>query len=43
MPKFTKPQRTTIRSLVAALSIKRIPDSEIIKEIESDTSQIPIL
>jgi alpha-galactosidase/6-phospho-beta-glucosidase family protein len=33
MAKFTSQERNTIKSLVAALTIKRIPDNEIMKEI----------
>ena len=33
MAKFTKEQRLEVKSIVANLSIKRIPDQEIIKEI----------
>ena len=33
MPKFTNHERTMIKSMVAALSIKKIPDAEIIDEI----------
>jgi hypothetical protein len=34
MPKFTVGERSLVKSLVASLSIKRIPDTDIIKEIE---------
>ena len=36
--KYTKYERESIKSLVAALTIKRIPDVEIIKEIEKQTN-----
>ena len=39
MPKFTNTERTLIRSIVASLSIKRIPESEIIKEIFQQTNK----
>ena len=39
MPKFTKGERTLIKSIVATLSIKKIPDSEIIKEIYRQTNK----
>lgn len=37
MPKFTTIERAQIQNIVANLSIKRIPESEIIKEIENQT------
>ncbi len=33
MPKFTCTERLTVKNIVAMLTIKRIPDSEIIKSI----------
>ena len=38
--KYTVYERHMIKSLVATLSIKRIPDNEIIKEIERQTNTI---
>jgi hypothetical protein len=37
--KFTKNERATIKSIVATLSIKKIPEVEILKEIERQTSK----
>jgi len=37
VPKFTSIERAQIQNIVANLSIKRIPESEIIKEIENQT------
>jgi hypothetical protein len=37
VPKFTVGERSLVKSLVASLSIKRIPDTDIIKEIEEQT------
>jgi hypothetical protein len=37
MPKFTASERQLVKSMVATLSIKRIPDLEIIKEVERQT------
>jgi translation initiation factor 2 alpha subunit (eIF-2alpha) len=39
MSKFTLVQRDSIKSLVATLSLKRIPDNEIVKEIERQTNE----
>ena len=39
MPKFTVAQRNLIQSLVATLSLMRIPDNEIVKEIERQTNE----
>ena len=39
MPKFTYEERTIIKSIVATLSIKRIPDPEIINEIYVQTKK----
>jgi hypothetical protein len=40
MPKFTALERNLIKSIVATLSIKRIPDSEIIKEVFNQTKKL---
>ena len=37
MGKFTNEERALIKSIVATLSIKRIPDPEIIKEVYQQT------
>ena len=37
MPKFTASERQLVKSMIATLSIKRIPDLEIIKEVERQT------
>jgi hypothetical protein len=37
MPKFTAADRALVKSIVACLSIKRIPESEIVKEIYRQT------
>ena len=39
MPKFTNQERIEIQSIVANLSIKRIPESEIIKEVFNQTKK----
>jgi hypothetical protein len=39
MSKFTYEERSTIKSIVAALTIKRIPDNEIIEEIHKVTNK----
>jgi hypothetical protein len=39
LPKFTNAERTTVKSLVAALTIKRIPENEIIKAIFEHTNK----
>ena len=39
MPKFTSAERILLKSIVAILSIKRIPESEIIKEIFHQTNK----
>lgn len=39
MAKFTYEERNTIKILVAVLTIKRIPDNEIIKEIHKATNK----
>ena len=37
MGKFTNEERSRVKSIVATLSIKRIPDPEIIKEVYQQT------
>jgi hypothetical protein len=37
--KFTRQERSPVKSIVATLSIKRIPESEIIKEIQKQTNK----
>ena len=39
MPKFTASERMRIQNLVCNLSIKRIPDNEIIKEVYEQTKK----
>jgi hypothetical protein len=39
VPKFTNGERTLIKNIVATLSIKKIPDFEIIKEIYQQTDK----
>jgi outer membrane protein assembly factor BamA len=39
VPKFTAKERAEIKSIVATLTIKRIPDSMIIKHIQNTTGQ----
>lgn len=39
MRKFTHEERSLVKSIVATLSIKRIPESEILKEIERQTNK----
>ena len=39
MTKFTNAERITVKSIVANLSIKRIPDAEIINEIFAKTNK----
>ena len=39
MPKFTSAERILLKSIIATLSIKRIPESEIIKEIFDQTNK----
>ena len=39
MPKFTAPERNLIQSIVANLSIKRIPDAVIMQEVYSQTKK----
>lgn len=39
MPKFSRTQRSQIESIVANLSIKRIPEAEIIQEITRQTGK----
>jgi hypothetical protein len=40
MPKFTSAERILVKSIIAALSIKRIPYQEIIDEIYRQTKKI---
>ena len=40
MGKFTNGERIAVKSIIASLSIKRIPDSEIIKEIYNQTNKM---
>jgi hypothetical protein len=37
--KFTNPERTLVKSLIATWSLKRFPDKEILKEIERKTGK----
>ena len=39
MPKFTKAERILVKSIIAALSIKRIPEQDIIDEIYRQTNK----
>ena len=39
MSKYTAAERTLVKSVVASLSIKRVPDPEIIKEIYTQTNK----
>jgi hypothetical protein len=39
MVKFTAAERPLVKSIVASLTIKRLPDSEIIKEIQEQTNK----
>ena|SRR6266540_264213 len=39
MPKFTNAERELIKSIVASLTIKRIPDSDIIDEVFNQTNK----
>ena len=39
MRKFTHAERSLVKTVIATLSIKRIPDSEIIKEIQRQTDK----
>ena len=39
MPKFTTNEKTQIRNIITHLSIKRMPDPEIIKEIYQQTDK----
>ena len=39
MPKLTKEERIIVKSLVATLSLRRLPDNKIIKEIEKHTNK----
>jgi hypothetical protein len=39
LPKFTSAERILLKSIVATLSIKRVPESEIIRDISSDQQE----
>jgi hypothetical protein len=39
LPKFTNAERILLKSIVATLSIKRVPESEIIRDISSDQQE----
>jgi hypothetical protein len=39
VPKFTNGERIAVKSIIASLSIKRIPDNEIIKEMYNQTNE----
>ena len=39
MPKFNAQERSLIQTIVATLSLKRLPDAEIIKEIFAKTNK----
>jgi len=39
MPKFTSSERSSLQSLIANLTIKRIPENEIIKEVLTQTGK----
>ena len=39
MPKFTKAERILVKSIVASLSIKRIPEDQIVAEIYNQTNK----
>ena len=39
MPKLTKEERIIVKSLVVTLSLRRLPENEIIKEIEKHTNK----
>jgi hypothetical protein len=39
MPKFTTAERTLIKSIVASLSIKRIPEDDILQEVFNQTNK----
>jgi hypothetical protein len=39
LPKFTNVERILLKSMVATLSIKRVPESDIIKEIFHQTNK----
>jgi nicotinic acid mononucleotide adenylyltransferase len=39
VPKFNARERTLIKDIVALLTIKRLPDTEIIAEVKRQTSQ----
>jgi hypothetical protein len=39
MPKFTNAERILVKSIVASLSIKRIPEDQIVAEIYNQTKK----
>ena len=39
MPKFTSAERILVKSIIASLSIKRIPEQDIIDEIYRQTNK----
>ena len=39
MSKYTATERTLVKSIVASLSIKRIPETEIMKEVFAQTNK----
>ncbi len=39
VPKFTSIERSQIHNIIANLTIKRIPDNEIIKEVSKQTGK----
>jgi hypothetical protein len=39
VPKYTAAERTLVRSIIASLSIKRVPESEIIAEVHKHTNK----
>jgi hypothetical protein len=40
VPKYTAAERTLVKSIVASLSIKRIPDPDIVKEVYKQTNKM---
>ena len=39
MPKYTAAERTLVRSIIASLSIKRVPEQEILSEVFRQTNK----
>ena len=39
MPKYTAPERTLVKSIIASLSIKRVPEPEILSEVFRQTNK----